>query len=157
MMSLIGNEQPIAYSVERIAYKKKLSAKRYTLNAKKGFTLVEIMVATAILSFGLVMIYQAFFISMDTFDYYLNHLNAQLWMNEKIWQVQDEFRRERIFIPKQANGELVIADKNFDWVMAYSLIVPDELYKINLQIFWKQSSRRVNLLKVAYVSNYAPE
>lgn len=157
MMSPIGNKQRIAYSVERIAYRKKLSAKRYLLNAKQGFTLVEIMVATAILSLGLVMIYQAFFISLDTFNYYLNHLNAQLWLDEKVWQIQDNFRRYESFSPIQTSGEFIIRDKNFLWNLDYGLIEPEELYRVSLKVSWQQSTRRVNLLRTAYVSNYKSE
>ena len=122
----------------------------------KGFTLIEVMIATAILSFGLVLIYQAFFISLDTFNYYLNHLNAQLWLDEKIWQVQDDFRRYKVFSPTKIGDEFIMGSKDFNWQMGYSSIKPEELYKVGLTVSWKQGSRRINLLREAYVS-YFPE
>lgn len=123
----------------------------------KGFTLVEVMVAAAILSFGLVMIHQAFFVSLDTYNYYLNNLYAQLWLDEKAWQLQDEFRQYEYFNPVPTSGEFAVGNKNFDWNMDYGSIVSEELYRVNLRISWKQGSRQVNILRTAYVSNFKPE
>jgi prepilin-type N-terminal cleavage/methylation domain-containing protein len=123
----------------------------------KGFTLVEIMVATAILSLGLVMIYQSFFISLDTADYYFRHLDAQIWLDEKLWQVQDDFRREELFNPVKTSGEFTIRDRDFNWNMDYNSIGCEELYKVNLKASWQQGRRTINLLRVAYVSSYKSE
>ncbi|MFH1339461.1 MAG: prepilin-type N-terminal cleavage/methylation domain-containing protein [Candidatus Omnitrophota bacterium] len=157
MMLLTGNKQRIAYSVERIAYRIKLSAKRYPLNAKQGFTLVEIMVAVAILAFGLVMIYQSFFISADTYGYYLNHLRAQLWLDEKIWQLQDDFRQHQFFNPLPSSGEFEAGSKEFSWAMDYGPVASEKLYKVNLLVSWQQGFRTVNVPRSAYVSNFKPE
>lgn len=124
---------------------------------KKGFTLVEIMATTAILSLGLVMIYQAFFVSLDTFDYYLNHLNAQLWLDEMIWQAQDNFTQYGFFSPGQTSGEFIIGNKSFNWNMDYDSIKPQELYKVSLGASWRQGSRIINLSRAAYISNYVSE
>jgi prepilin-type N-terminal cleavage/methylation domain-containing protein len=125
--------------------------------AQSAFTLVEIMVATAVLSLGLVMIYQAFFISLDTFDYYLNHLNAQLWLDEMIWQMQDDFRQSGFFSPRQTSGGFTVGNRNFAWNMNYGLIEPEELYQLSLSTSWQQGSRRIRLLRTAYISNYVQE
>ena len=128
-----------------------------SLIGNKAFTLVEIMVATAILSLGLVMIYQAFFVCLDAFDYYLNHLNVQLWLDEMIWQIQDDFRQYGFFSPRQTSCELMLGNRNFNWSMNYALIEPEELYKVSLNVSWQQGARRVRLPRVAYVSYYAEE
>jgi len=126
-------------------------------NPRSGFTLVEVVLATAILSLGLVMIYQAFFVSLDTFNYYLNHLSAQLWLDEKVWQLEDEFRQAGFFIPMSTSGELFIAGKDFFWNLDYAMLEPEELYKVNLRAKWKQGRRDINLSRTAYVSNYKQE
>jgi len=53
---------------------------------KRGFTLVEVVMTGAILSFGIVSIYEAFFISLDTYGYYTSYLNTQDWISEKSGQ-----------------------------------------------------------------------
>ena len=57
-------------------------------NSRSGFTLIEVMVAVAVLSFGLVMVYQAFFVVLDSFNYSADYLEIAGWMDEKIWQAQ---------------------------------------------------------------------
>ncbi|MFC1658532.1 type II secretion system protein J [Candidatus Omnitrophota bacterium] len=128
-----------------------------SITGNKAFTLVEIMVATAILSLGLVMVYQAFFVCLDAFDYYLNHLNVQLWLDEMIWAMQDDFRQYGFFQPSQTSGGFVMGNKGFHWNMNYDARTPDELYQISLNVFWKQGARNINLPRVAYISHYAPE
>ncbi len=124
---------------------------------KKGFTLVEVMVATAILAFGLVMVFQSFLVSTDTYNYYLNCLKVQLWLDEKIWRLQDDFRQYEFFSPMPTSGEFIIGNKKFNWDLNYGSIVPEEVYKIDLRVSWQQGSRTVNLLRVAYVSNFVPK
>jgi prepilin-type N-terminal cleavage/methylation domain-containing protein len=135
-MSLIGSKQP---------------------RAKRGFTLVEVMVATAILSLGLVMIYQAFLISLDSFGYSLNHLQAQLWLDEMAWQIQDNFRRYEFFSPARTSGEFIAGNKDFSWKIDYEPIQSEELYSINLSTSWQQGSRMINLSRAVYVSNFVEQ
>jgi hypothetical protein len=115
------------------------------------------MVATAILAFGLVMIFQSFLVSTDTYNYYLNCLKVQLWLDEKLWQLQDDFRQYEFFSPLPSSGEFEIGSKDFNWNMDYACIAPDELYKVNLRVSWQQGSRRASALRSAYVSNFKPE
>ena len=119
MISRIGSKK-IGYSLERTAYSKDkknfyswLSAKRYhfgfaqcptpkcpepvegPLTAKKGFTLVEVMVATAVLSLGIVLLYEAFFKITDAFGYYNHYLSVSPFAREKIWAAQDAFSKSK--------------------------------------------------------------
>ncbi len=127
------------------------------LDGSIGFTLLEVLVATAILSFGLTLIYQSFFISLDSSDYYLNHLRVQLYLTEKIWQLEDKFRRDDIFNPTETEGTFMVGDRDFSWNMDYNQIETEELYKVNLNISWQQGSRRIHMSRVFYVSNFTPE
>ncbi len=123
-------------------------------SGRTGFTLVEVMVATAILSFGLVLIYQAFFTSIDAFDRHLNQLNAQIWLDEKFWQLQDDFRINKVFKPTKVSGVFLAKNKTFSWDMDYSTIMANELYMVNLNISWRQGQRNINMPRVLYVSNF---
>jgi len=119
----------------------------------KAFTLVEVMVTTAVLSLGTVFIYESLFSSLDAFDYYINYLNVVSWADEKIWQAQDELSRLGPLAQIETSGSFVNRDRDFMWGLAYNTI--DEsphicLYRIGLTLSWQQGHRRARLLRNAY-------
>jgi len=121
-------------------------------NDKKGFTLVEVLVATAILASGIVSIFQALFIIMTAFSYISHYLDIVPVVDEKVWQVQDEIRRlgpNTAFVPR---GEFDAGGKKFDWVLSTQLADSEsKLYRIDLSTQWKDGSRNCQLDRSAYV------
>lgn len=65
-----------AHSVERVADREKLNAKRYPLSAKTGFTLVEVLMAMFIAMVGLVGLFQMFSFGYFRLKTTKNHLSA---------------------------------------------------------------------------------
>jgi len=122
----------------------------------KGFTLVEIMVTVAVLSFGIVMLYQAFFTCLNAFGYSLRRLDAQRWMDEKIWEMEDELIRSGTLMTGEHAGSFIDKNKNFGWKMSINLIGEAQdvyLYRLTLNVCWKEAQRDVSLPQVAYVQN----
>ncbi|MCK5082864.1 MAG: prepilin-type N-terminal cleavage/methylation domain-containing protein [Candidatus Omnitrophica bacterium] len=118
----------------------------------KGFTMVELLVTVAILAFGIVTIYEALFVSMDTFGYYTNYLGTQDWINEKIAEVQSRLTQTQILEPGETSGRIVRDHKTFDWSMTISPVNENQgLYKIDLTLSWKQGSKRVRSSRAAYL------
>ena len=116
-----------------------------------GFTLMEIMVATVVLSLGIVLIYQAFFVSLDSFNYCSDYLKVVSWADEKIWQAQDSLSHFGAASEIEARGSLVTRNKSFDWDLSYSLIgSPPDLYKIDLLLSGSTGKRRLRLSRTAY-------
>ena len=159
MMWLIGNkDKRIAYSVERIAWSvecktksDKLNAIRYPLNAKRGFTLIEVMVAVAVLSFGLVMVYQAFFMVFNSFNYSVNYLEVLPWMDEKIWEAQDSNRRVGALENNPGQGEFTARNKNFYWSLSSKVLEPAaNLSAVNLEVTWKNGGKDIKFSRVGY-------
>lgn len=119
----------------------------------KAFTLVEIMVATAILSLGTVLIYEAFFISVNAFDYYSNYLSLAPKMDEKIWQAQNNLTCFGPVAYVQREGSFIKDNKAFGWNMSHRLIGSTktlELYKIRFSLSWQEGERRLTLMRDAY-------
>ncbi|MFC1666924.1 type II secretion system protein J [Candidatus Omnitrophota bacterium] len=116
-----------------------------------GFTLMEIMAATAVLSIGIVLIYEAFFSSLNTFDYCSDYLKVVSWADEKIWQAQDGLGHFGPSPEIQTSGNLVTRNKSFDWDLSYSLInsFPD-LYKIDLRLSRSKGKRKLRISRTAY-------
>ncbi len=115
----------------------------------KGFTLMEIMATTVVLSLGTVLIYGAFFTSLDAFSRYANYLNLIPWMDEQVWQAQDNLSKFGALARIQTSGEFQKSGKVFNWGLNYSLI-DGGLYKIDLDLYWQQGQRKAGLSRSAY-------
>ena len=117
----------------------------------KGFTLFEAVLTTAIFAVGTLFVYEGFFVCLDSFNYCSNHLDAIGWMDEKIWQTQNELNH---FGPKsriETNGEFAERSKAFRWRLSPKLIDSEGgLYKINLSLNWQEGRRTIRLKRIAY-------
>lgn len=118
---------------------------------KRGFTLVEVMVATAILALGVVLIYQGFFISLDSLGYCLDYLRLSPLAEEKMWQAQDALSRLGPNAGLETAGSFIESRRNFRWNLSYnSLDELSGLYEINLSVIWQNGQRAARLSRGAY-------
>lgn len=125
----------------------------FNLSRRKGFTLVEVMVATVVLSLGVVMVYESFFISVDTFNYYLHSLQLNTWMSEKIWEAKNYLEHQKTTASIDTTGECSDAGLSCKWDMAYDLIGETEkcnLYHIALNVNLYENKRNTRLSRSAY-------
>ncbi len=128
-----------------------LKAEMMLRTGNRGFTLIEIMVATAVLSLGTVFIYEAFFSSLDAFNYCSNYLNVASWMDEKVWQAQEALGRFGPQAKIQTAGMFTSNNKDFKWSLSNRLIDKKEgLYRIDLALSWQEGSRKRKLTRAAY-------
>jgi prepilin-type N-terminal cleavage/methylation domain-containing protein len=122
-----------------------------TIGNKKGFTLIEVMVAVAVLSFGLVLVYQAFFIAFDSFNYSADYLAISCWMDEKVWEAQDNIMRTGSLQDYQLQGEFLARNKLFNWQVSSNLLDQSaNLSAVNLQVNWKEAKRNVKASRFFY-------
>ena len=121
------------------------------MRKKKGFTLIEVLVTTAVLAFGIVSIFQALFIIMTAFSYISHYLDVVSVADEKVWQAQDTLMRlgpKATFAPQ---GEFDIGGKKYDWTLAVQLSDPaGNLSRIDLSTRWKEGHRDYSLERSAY-------
>lgn len=118
----------------------------------KGFTLVEVMMTVAILAFGIVSIYEALFVSMDTHGYYVHYMSTQDWMSEKIWEAQSDLINSGVLNEGETSGQIVRDHKKFDWLMTVSALDSTQgLYRVQVILSWQEGSRKVNATREAYL------
>jgi prepilin-type N-terminal cleavage/methylation domain-containing protein len=123
--------------------------------SKRAFTLIEVMVAVAVLSFGLVMVYQAFFVVLDTFNYGADYLEVSPWMDEKIWLAQDSIMRKGVLEDNSTNGELNLRNKKFTWELRNSVVDgTNNLIALTLDVYWKEGKRPVQASRSGYAKYY---
>jgi prepilin-type N-terminal cleavage/methylation domain-containing protein len=116
----------------------------------EGFTLIEVMVAVAVLSFGIVMLYQSFFISSDAVQYASDRLNLQIWMDTKLRQESDALMRAKT-LPSAEEGNFKLNNRDFLWRKTAQLIDTD-LYEVQLTSLWKESGKERTLTYATYLS-----
>lgn len=121
-----------------------------TGNKRAGFTLVEVLVTTTVLSVGIVFIYQAFFTLLDSFGYYSNYLRVCAFADEKLWQAQDALGRLGPDAGAGQGGRLDIQNKDFNWRLAVSPLEAESLYRIDLAVSWRQGPRTRELSRSGY-------
>lgn len=133
--------------------KKQLSAK---LKSSRGVSLVEVMVSTVILSVGIVVIYEVFLLSLDTLNFFNNRLNAQWFLDEKIWQVQNALDKPAgVFVPMSREGTVSLGGKRFDWKADMILLdAQQELYRLEARAAWREGEKEKNIKRTTFVKRY---
>jgi prepilin-type N-terminal cleavage/methylation domain-containing protein len=117
----------------------------------KGFTLIEIMAATAVLSLGIVLVYEAFFVSLDALGYCHSYLQVASQLDEKIWSAQDNLQRLGASARIESGGSFENNHKAFNWNLSYYLIDEAEnLYRIDSEMLWQEGKKNVSLSRNAY-------
>ncbi len=122
-------------------------------NKKEGFTLIEVMIATMVLSITALLVYEAFFISLDTFNYCRDYLDVISLADEKIWQAQDDLSRFGMLTNIAGKGEFVSRNKKFIWNLSNGLVdeaVIQKLYKIDFSLSWREGNRSVKIARTAF-------
>lgn len=126
---------------------------KFKLLTKKntGFSFVELMVTVAVLSFGIVIVFQAFIVSLNTFSYYVTHLQAQSWAHEKIWEISDKLIQKDSLDSSETSGNFIIGSKKIAWDID---IVPidekGEFFSLSLILSWQEGNRRVEVQRATY-------
>ncbi|MDO8748571.1 MAG: prepilin-type N-terminal cleavage/methylation domain-containing protein [Candidatus Omnitrophota bacterium] len=119
-----------------------------------GFTLIEVLVTTAVLSLGIVLIYRAFFTLLDSFGYYSNYLRVIAFADEKLWQAQDTLSCSGSDAGAGSSGRLNIQNKDFNWRLSVSEVGagsnPPQLYRIDLAVNWHEGQRIRGLTRNGY-------
>jgi len=118
----------------------------------RGFTLIELVVTVGILAFGIVTIYEALFLSMDTFGSYVNYLETQDWIDEAIFDKSQELMKAKALEPGQASGQIVRNNKMFEWAVAVNFVDEEQgLYRVDVTLSWRQGSKTARVSRTAYL------
>jgi prepilin-type N-terminal cleavage/methylation domain-containing protein len=118
---------------------------------KKGFTLVEVLVAVSILSLGAVFIYQGNMMALDVYGRYVRRLSAQNWAEEKIWQAKEEILGKPFAPIGETSGVFTARGRDYRWQLSVEASELDEFYSIALEISWKEGSRDMSMERFSFV------
>lgn len=119
-----------------------------------GFTLIEVMITAVVLAFGVLAVYNAFFVSLDGLNYYSNYLRVFPFLDEVFWQAQNAISRQGKLGNSASKGEFKAGNRNVSWNIAYA--PQDEnntalaFYKVDLLVSFNTSRGQVNLSRAGY-------
>ena len=126
---------------------------REAIMKKKSLSLVETMGAVAVLSFGIVLVSQGFLIALGGFSYAVDYLNILLWMDAKLWDLQDKLMHYNTIASEDTAGTVIIDSRKYNWRLSYNLIEGTEkasLYELSLQVAWQEGMRKIKTLRTLY-------
>ena len=109
------------------------------------------MVTTAVLALGVVMVYQALFVCLDAFSYYSSYVDISGWMDEKLWEAQDELSRTGTFGLLDTSGEHGEGNRQYRWEIAGRQLDPAAgLYQAALTVSWRSGKKQRQLTRTAF-------
>ena len=132
--------------------------KRNRNNLNGGFTFIEVMTAVAILSFGIVFIYRAFFVSLNYMNHVAYRLHANNILENRITLLQEILRTEKKipFGQKEETQRVLIDNKPVDFRYAMSFKNMGEfqkMFQLDITVFWKERGRDIKLSRTAYLAD----
>ena len=156
MMLRIGNRNTPGFTpleIHKTVRKRKfLTGPVRKISNRAGFTLIEIMVTTVILSLAAVLIYETFFRSMDLLNYCCDYLKVTSWVDDKMWQAQNELVRFNAVTEAPTNYLLTLDNKNFNWNLSYlsAGYGAPNLYRIEATLSWQEGRKDMHITRIAY-------
>ena len=108
------------------------------------------MVATAVLSLGIVLVYQSFFTILRACDRCESYFSAVGFVDEKIWEACDSVRHHGSINDSEMSGELTAGGKNYTWGLWLEPGQAPELYSINALLSWKEGAGKQEIRRTAY-------
>ncbi len=115
---------------------------------RRGFSLMEVMVAVVVLALGTLFIQQGLLRSAHLYGLYVNSFKAKIWLDEKLWEAKEA----ALYSETPGGGDsgaYTDQGKDFSWSTEVQEIGKN-LYSIKSAIEWAESGRPTRLAKEVY-------
>ena len=137
----------------------KLSKKRgHLLFSNSGFTFVEVMVALAVLSLGIVIIFKGFITSLDRLSYLTNRLYATTLLDNRITGIERMLRLyETLPFELNRKEKVNVGSREIEFRQRMSISEVDDfadVFELDLSLLWDSGDREMILSRSAYISDF---
>ncbi|MBU0468380.1 MAG: prepilin-type N-terminal cleavage/methylation domain-containing protein [Candidatus Omnitrophica bacterium] len=139
--------------------KDKLSKKsRRLCSSDSGFTFVEVMVALAVLSLGIVIIFKGFIVSLDRLSYLTNRLYATTLLDNRITAIERMLRvYETLPFDLNRKENINVGAKEIEFRQRMSISEVDDfadVFELDLSLLWDSGEKEMILSRSAYISDF---
>jgi len=143
MISPIGNNQLFFHRSNRKA---------------AGFSFIEVMITVSILSFGLVLIYRAFFISLNYMEHVTYRLHAMTLLDNKVAELAQLLKGKsnlKATTLTEIDRHMVNnREVEFSFEIDYKPVLkPSGITQVDLALSWDEGIRNINLKRSVYLLN----
>lgn len=117
---------------------------------KPAFTLIEVMLAAAVLATAIVIIQSGFLRSATLLTRSARTLEAQQWAEEKLWTVQESLLYSETSSPGPGEGTFQASGRNYSWIAeARGLALPD-IYSVKVAVSWPEGESGARVTRETY-------
>lgn len=130
---------------------------RHPLN-RAGFTLIEVLVCTAILSMALILVYRPMLNALDVWRFSDEREEAGRLMEKQIWEFHEKVRSQQGVLAPAETKTLLGRDKAFEFRrIAQPLTEDGRLYHIECQVSWQRAGKTKRFVRSfdAFIPLYA--
>jgi len=118
----------------------------------RGVTLIEVMIAVAILSLGTLIISESNMNSMNVYGRYANLVMIHDWADQKIWEAKEEIFESEIPNTGSNAGTVTRQGRNYNWRQEVSSKDKEnELYTVSLTVEWEERGRTMNTSRYGFL------
>ncbi|MCK5451502.1 MAG: prepilin-type N-terminal cleavage/methylation domain-containing protein [Candidatus Omnitrophica bacterium] len=122
------------------------------MKISKGFSLVELMVAVAVLAIGLTVIYESFFIIADVTSGLPYYIKTQALIDEVMWEEENNLRIAGYLFPSTESGKIDVGNKKIRYVKKIEVLSSSQgLYNIDTDLTWKAGTKFINNTNSTYL------
>jgi len=139
---------------------------------KKGFTLIELILAISVLSIGIVLILQSFMSMLTALDISANDILAMQLLEEKMSQLEQMAKEEDGIAVLEEQEEIRLGKRAGQWKahvtalepqpweelldeaeaeMGFELEDKEELNKVSVSVSWQQTTKIRDTVLVTYL------
>jgi prepilin-type N-terminal cleavage/methylation domain-containing protein len=119
--------------------------------SERGFSLLEVLVATVILSIGVVFLFPSFFMAADALVNTRERLTVQSWAENRLWESARTLEQVGGGVVLSDAGEVLLGKKTYAWEMESGEVDPG-LSSLSLTVRWTSGGRMQEAAYVAWVA-----
>ena len=118
-----------------------------------GFTLIEVMIAVTVLSVTLVVIQGGFLRSAALLSRVSRTLDAQQWIDEKMWDVKEQLFYSDDPSPGEGVGVFKVSDREYSWTAEARPLSFSDVYSLSIKVLWLEGGSTVQTQRELYANS----